>query len=120
MRTDPLQELGARALRLSDEYFNALRLMYDGKRRALAEGFSAAGLTPNEPEGSYYLLVDCSRMGVASGIEAADILLQKHLIGTVPGDAFYLNPPDRPYVRACFSLPDEVIAEAVKRLARGR
>ena len=30
----------------------------------------------------------------------------------------YLNPPDRPYVRASFSLADEVLADAVERLAR--
>lgn len=115
----PLQELGARALRLGDEYYRDLRAMYDAKRRALAEGFTAAGLSPNEPQGSYYLFVDCSRMGVANGAEAAEILLQKSLIGTVPGEAFYLSPPEHPYIRVCFSLPDEVIAEAANRLASG-
>lgn len=113
----PLQELGARALRLGDGYYSDLRAMYDAKRRALAAGFAAAGLMPNEPEGSFYLFVDCSRMGVATGAEAAGILLETSLIGTVPGEVFYLNPPERPYVRVCFSLPDEVIAEAVSRLA---
>lgn len=116
----PLQELGARALRMDDDYYHDLRAMYDGKRRALAAGFTAAGLSPNEPEGSYYLLVDCSPMGVATGAEAAEALLTRALIGTVPGEAFYLDPPERPYVRACFSLPDDVIAEAVQRLAGGR
>ena len=116
----PLQELGARALRLGDEYFSDLRAMYDAKRRTLTEGFAAAGLSPNEPEGSYYLFVDCSALGVASGVEAAEVLLRRSLIGTVPGEAFYLNPPERPYVRACFSLPDEVLADAVARLASGR
>jgi aminotransferase len=115
----PLQELGARALRLGEEYYRDLRAMYDAKRRVLAEGFTAAGLSPNEPEGSYYLFVDCSRMGVANGAEAAEILLRRSLIGTVPGEAFYLSPPELPYVRVCFSLPDEVIAEAANRLASG-
>jgi aminotransferase len=115
----PLQELGARALRLGDEYYRDLRAMYDRKRRTLAEGLTAAGLSPNEPEGSYYLYVDCSSMGVASGTEAAEILLQGSLVGTVPGEAFYLSRPERPYVRVCFSLPDEVIAEAVDRLVSG-
>jgi aminotransferase len=115
----PLQELGARALRLDDEYYRDLRSMYDGKRRALAAGFTAAGLSPNEPEGSYYLFVDCSRMGVANGTEAANILLRRSLIGTVPGEAFYLGQPEHPYVRVCFSLPDEVILEAADRLANG-
>jgi len=116
----PLQELGARALRLGEDYYRGLRAMYDRKRRNLAAGFTAAGLRPNQPEGSYYLFVDCSQLGVASGTEAAEILLRDCLIGTVPGEAFYLNPPERPYVRVCFSLPDKVIAEAVDRLANGR
>lgn len=115
----PLQELGARALNLGEDYYRDLRAMYDRKRRSLAEGFAAAGLSPNEPEGSYYLFVDCSRMGVATGAEAAEVLLERALVGTVPGEAFHLNAPDRPYVRACFSLPDELIAEAVDRLASG-
>lgn len=115
----PLQELGARALRLDDGYFSGLRAMYDGKRRTLADGFAAAGLAPNEPEGSYYLFIDCSALGVASGVAAAEILLRRCLIGTVPGEAFYLNPPERPYVRVCFSLPDEVLADAVQRLRNG-
>lgn len=115
----PLQELGARALNLGEDYFHDLRAMYDRKRRFLTEGFAAAGLSPNDPEGSYYLFVDCSRMGVATGAEAAEILLERSLVGTVPGEAFYLNQPDLPYVRACFSLPDEVLAEAVDRLASG-
>jgi aminotransferase len=115
----PLQEFGARALRLGDEYYRDLRSMYDAKRRVLADGFTAAGLSPNEPEGSIYLFVDCSGMGVANGSEAAETLLKRNLIGTMPGEAFYLNPLDVPYIRACFSLPDEVIAEAADRLATG-
>lgn len=115
----PLQEFGARALSLGEDYYRELRAMYDRKRRVLAEGFAAAGLSPNEPDGSYYLFVDCSRMGVATGAEAAEALLEHNLVGTVPGEAFYLNAPDRPYVRACFSLPDDVLAEAVDRLAIG-
>lgn len=112
----PLQEIGARALRLGDEYYHDMRAMYDRKRRVLAEGLTAAGLFPNEPEGSYFYFVDCSSMGVATGVEAAEILLSTSLVGTVPGEAFYLGQPDRPYVRVCFSLPDEVIAEAAYRL----
>lgn len=114
----PLQEVGAKALMLGDEYFSELREVYDAKRRILTDGFLAAGLSPNEPEGSWFLLVDCSRMGVASGTEAAEVLLKWSRVAAVPGEAFYLNPPDRPYVRASFSLPDEVLADAVGRLAR--
>ncbi|MEU2172472.1 pyridoxal phosphate-dependent aminotransferase [Micromonospora chersina] len=114
----PLQELGIRALRLGDDYYQELRQMYERKRRILADGFMAAGLTPNTPEGSYYLYVDCSPMPVATGTEAAELLLERSLVGTVAGEAFYLDQPDRPYVRVCFSLPDEVLTEAADRIGR--
>ena len=52
--------------------------------------------------------------------EAAEILLQRSLVGTVPGEAFYLDPPGLPYVRVCFSLPDEVLTGAVDRLVEAR
>lgn len=116
----PLQEFGARALRLGENYYRDLRATYDRKRRTLAAGFAAAGIPPNEPEGSYYLYVDCSPMAVATGMEAAEVLLRQCLVGTVPAEAFHLNPPDRPYVRVCFSLPDDVLDDAARRLANGR
>lgn len=102
---------------VDDEYYVNLREMYDAKRRVLTEGFASAGLSPNQPEGSYYLLVDCSRMGVATGVEAAEVLLDRGLVGTMPGEAFYVGKPERPYVRACFSVSDASLAEAADRLA---
>ncbi|MEU2172246.1 pyridoxal phosphate-dependent aminotransferase [Micromonospora chersina] len=114
----PLQEIGAKVLTVGEEYYNELRGCYAAKRRLLIDGFRAAGLAPNEPEGSWFLLVDCSRWGAASGAEAAEFLLRGSGIATVPGETFYLNPPEHPYVRASFALPDEVLADAVDRLAR--
>lgn len=38
--------------------------------------FRRRRLPPNEPGGSYYLFVDCSRMGATTGVEATEILLR--------------------------------------------
>lgn len=112
----PLQQLAVHALTLPESYYTDLRALYDGKRRRLADAFAAAGLTPNEPEGAYYLFVDCSALGVADGWQAADMLLDQTGVATVPGEAFYLTKPDRPYVRACFSVPDETLEDVGRAL----
>ena len=116
----PLQQIAVHALTLPESYYESLRAMYYRKRQHLASAFLDAGMQVNEPEGAYYLLVDCSPLGVTTGSQAAEILLENALVGTVPGEAFYLTHPELPVVRACFSLPDDVIAEAADRLARAR
>ena len=112
----PLQQLAVHALTMPDSYYTDLRTMYDGKRRHLADAFSSAGLAPNSPEGAYYLFVDCSALGVTNGWEAADLLLGQTGVATVPGDAFYLTTPAAPYVRACFSVPDDTLDNVARAL----
>ncbi|HEY0497674.1 MAG TPA: pyridoxal phosphate-dependent aminotransferase [Kutzneria sp.] len=116
----PLQQLARYALSLPDSYYEQLRSMYDGKRRRLADAFTAAGMRPNEPEGAYYLFVDCSALGVSSGWEAADHLLEHAGVATIPGEAFCLNDLGTPIVRACFSVPDDVLEKTALMLEKGR
>jgi aminotransferase len=112
----PLQQLAVHALTMPESYYADLRTMYDGKRRRLADAFSSAGLAPNSPEGAYYLFVDCSTLGVDNGWEAADLLLDHTGVATIPGDAFYLTTPAAPYVRACFSVPDDTLDDVARAL----
>lgn len=114
----PLQELARHALALPDSYYRDLRQMYDRKRQRLSAGFMAAGLPVSAPEGAYYLFVDCSLLGFSDGWSASDSLLTEAGVAVIPAEAFYLDPPDNPYVRACFSLPDRALDEAADRLLR--
>ncbi len=114
----PLQQLGMHALGLPDSYYRELRATYDAKRRRIADAFACAGLAPNEPEGAYYLLIDCSALGVQTGWEAADYLLDHVGIGAVPGEAFYLNDVGKPFVRACFSVKEKEIDDVVRLLEK--
>lgn len=114
----PLQQLARHALTLPESYYRELRAMYNAKRRRLSDAFASAGLTPNEPEGAYYLFIDCSALGVATGWEAAHHLLDRAGIATIPGEAFYLTDPGKPFVRACFSVPDEILDNAARLLEK--
>jgi aminotransferase len=114
----PLQQLACHALALPESYYAELRAAYQAKLRRLSDAFASAGLTPNEPQGAYYLLVDCSALGVKTGWEAADYLLDRAGIGTIPGEAFYLTDPGRPFVRACFSVSEETADDAARLLEK--
>ncbi len=113
----PLQEFARHAVALPEDYYDELRLLYDGKRRRLSVGFEALGLPVRAPEGAYYLLIDCTPLGVTDGWAAAEAILTGAGVATIAGDAFFLSTPDRPWVRACFSVPDPMLDAAVRQLA---
>jgi len=114
----PLQQIACHALSLPDSYYLDLRRIYDAKRRRLTAAFAAAGVAPNDPEGTYYLFVDCSALDVPDGWAAAQVILELGGVATIPGEAFYVDAPDRPFVRACFSVPDEALDRASDGLRR--
>ena len=116
----PLQQLAVSALSLPDSYYRSLRELYQDKRKRLTWAFESAGLTVNDPDGAYYLLVDCSTLGVTDGWAAAAQILDRARVATVPGEAFYLTRPPHPTVRACLSVADEEIDQATEQLMRLR
>ncbi|WP_242910567.1 pyridoxal phosphate-dependent aminotransferase [Actinomadura terrae] len=112
----PLQQAACHALRFPDTYYEDLRTLYRRKRDRLAEAFADCGAEVDLPEGAYYLFVNCAGLGVKTGHEAADLLLDRAGVATIPGEAFYVDDPGVPYVRACFSLEDDLLEEAARRL----
>lgn len=116
----PLQQLAVSALGLPGSYYQDLRNLYQDKRKRLTSAFESAGLAVNDPEGSYYLLVDCTALGVTDGWAAAEEILGSARVATVPGEAFYLTSPPRPTVRVCLSVADEDIERATEQLDRLR
>jgi len=116
----PLQQLATHALALPDSYYRELRALYEDKKKRLTAAFEATGLTMSSPEGAYYLLVDCSALAVDSGWAAAELILERTRVATVPGEAFYLASPRYPIVRVCLSVADNAIDLAAERLERLR
>lgn len=90
--------------------------MYEAKLRAMTLAFEARECPVRRPEGSYYALIDLSGHGARTGKEAADLLLDRFEIATIPYDAFQLTGRPRPLVRACFSVPDDDLHVVEKKL----
>lgn len=116
----PLQRLACTALSLRADYYAELRRTYAGKKETIAAAFRDAGCGVPEPEGAYYLFVDCSSLGARTGAAAAELLLAEASVGTVPGETFYLGPSPGPFVRVCFSAPDAELIDAGDRVRKLR
>ena len=126
----PLQEAVAAALEQVEArgYFEELRAMYHGKRDRLLAVLREVGLTPIVPDGSYFALVDTSRLDVPIDTSAPDArrdvavcrwLTTEIGVGTIPPSPFYA-PMDQHLTdnlaRFCFCKTDEMLDAAAERL----
>ena len=117
----PLQEAGAVACALPDEYYQRLAAGYRARRDLLLPHLEAAGFLCYPPEGAYYVMTEIGRFGFASDAEFADYLVREIGIAVVPGSSFYHDPADgRQQVRFAFCKRDVTLEEAGRRLQRLR
>ncbi len=121
----PLQHATFRALTdLPASYYEDMRKMYHTKRALMATALSNAGFEFQKPEGAYYILTSTHHNfpGQTAG-EVLDQMIAKCGIGAVPtvdfvGPEVVAEKSRDHLLRFCFSVPDEVLHEAGKRLSR--
>ena len=117
----PLQEAGATALQLGQEYYNHLLELYDNNRTLLLEHLKGAGFHCYKPEGAYYIMTDISDFGFQNDTEFAHWLVKEIGVGGVPGSSFYSYPElGRTKLRFMFSQKKETLDAAGERLLRIR
>jgi aminotransferase len=110
----PLQLGAAAGFAAPKEYFDEMQSSYKRKRDVLCEALSSARLPPIVPQGAYYVLADCRRLGPAP--QAAMTVLERTRVASIPGTAFYRGPPGDTLLRFCFAKEDAVLDEACRRL----
>jgi aminotransferase len=115
----PLQEAGAVALALPDEYYRTLAEEYNERRRLFLPLLEAAGFRVFPPRGAYYVMTDISPFGSEHDVDFARYLVSEIGVAAVPGSSFYHRPEDgRQRLRFSFCKKVETLEEAGKRLAR--
>jgi aminotransferase len=100
---------------LGDDFYEELNAEYAGKRKLLCDALREVGLTPFEPQGSYYVLADASSLPGKDSKERAMHLLHTAGVATVPGEAF-MKSGGETFLRFCFAKKLEELEEACKRL----
>jgi aminotransferase len=117
----PLQEAGALALALPEEYYRGLAAAYAQRRARLLAILERTGLRPYRPAGAYYVITETAGLGWDDDVAFARHLVEEVGVAVVPGSSFYQDPRDgRGQVRFAFCKKEETLAEAERRLSRLR
>jgi N-succinyldiaminopimelate aminotransferase len=114
----PFQYAVAQALDLPDAYFGTLASDLRAKRDLLAGGLKEIGFEVYQPDGTYFITTDVAVLGERDGIEFCLNLPEKAGVVAIPSAVFYDDrEAGRTQVRFAFCKRDEVLQEALTRLA---
>ncbi len=115
----PFQHAIATALDLDDDYYAGLLADMRHKRDLLSDGLERVGFEVFRPQGTYFVNTDITPLGGTDGVEFCLELPGRAQVVAIPTQVFYDNVDEgRSLVRFAFCKRNEVITEAVERLAR--
>jgi aspartate aminotransferase len=109
------QWAGLAALSIDSDTLQKTRLEYRLRRDLLLSGLNELGLTCENPAGAFYAFPDVSRISRNSR-EAAEILLDRAQVATVPGIVF--GEDGESHLRFSFSTSVETIEAGLDSLRR--
>jgi N-succinyldiaminopimelate aminotransferase len=116
----PFQYAIAEALALPDAYYASISAGLRVKRDFLCAGLAEAGFEVYQPAGTYFITTDVRPLGHTDGMEFCRDLPRRAGVVAIPSMVFYDNlEAGRSQVRFAFCKKQEVLAEALERLARG-
>jgi N-succinyldiaminopimelate aminotransferase len=114
----PFQPAIATALGLPDAFYRDLADSLARKRDLLVDGLRAAGFAVYPPSGTYFVVTDVAPLGFDDGAAFCWRLPELIGVAAVPVSVFCADPDlGRTLVRFAFCKRDEVLTEAVSRLA---
>ncbi|MSP83805.1 MAG: aminotransferase [Alphaproteobacteria bacterium] len=113
-----LQRGVAYGLGKADDYFQDLAGEQQRKRDLLGKGLARIGFDVLPSGGTYFISADFRPLG----FNGTDVDFCRHItaeakVAAVPVSAFYDGEPVRHLARFCFCKRDEILTEAVERLA---
>jgi N-succinyldiaminopimelate aminotransferase len=115
----PFQYAVAQALALPDAYFAAISEDLRGKRDLLCAGLAEVGFEVYQPAGTYFVTTDIRPLGETDGMDFCRRLPGQAGVVAIPSSVFYDNEAaGRSQVRFAFCKKDEVLRDAITRLAR--
>jgi len=115
----PFQYAVAEALALPDHYYASVADDLRPKRDFFCDGLAGAGFEVYRPAGTYFITTDVRPLGYTDGMEFCRELPHRAGVVAIPSSVFYDNiEAGKSQVRFAFCKKQEVLAEALARLAR--
>jgi aminotransferase len=118
----PLQVAGITALALPASYYEEMAAGYSERREAIMRILAEAGFDAQPPSGAYYVMADCSHLGLGDDVATARHLVEHVGVATVPGSSFFSNPVEGSHLLRfafCKELATlEAAGERLRRLGR--
>ncbi|NEW90673.1 aminotransferase [Rhodopseudomonas sp. BR0M22] len=113
-----LQVAVAYGLGKCDDYFLQMRKDLARSRDRLAQGLSSLGFPVIRSQGTYFLTVDLSPLGLNETDEAfCKRIVTDYKVAAIPVSAFYEEEPVTSVVRFCFAKKDQTLDTALERLS---
>jgi aminotransferase len=88
----PLQVAGITALALPDGYYEEMAAGYAARREAMLRILAEAGFEARPPAGAYYVMADCTHLGLGDDVATARHLVEQVRVAAVPGSSFFGDP----------------------------
>jgi aminotransferase len=103
---------------LPAEYYASMEREYRSKRDMLYDTLCRIGMEPYKPDGAFYMMVNFHDL-FEDGTHAAEALLERVGVATVPGSIFYARPEQgRTQLRFCYAKKMADLEDGCRRLLR--
>lgn len=90
--------------------------MYQQKRNLFQELMKDSKFDLLPCEGTYFQIVNYSRISTKKDLDFAKELIQKHRVAAIPISVFYSDHTDRHMLRFCFAKTEETLYAAAEKL----
>ena len=116
----PLQVAGITALGLGPAYYEGMQAGYAERRDVMLRVLADSGFeVDSPPAGAYYVMADCSHLGLGDDVATARHLVEHVGVAAVPGSSFVADPADGAHLlRFAFCKRIETLEAAGERLSR--
>jgi aspartate/methionine/tyrosine aminotransferase len=113
----PLQEAGAVALAMPESFYERTAEEYRERRDLLLKILGETGFEARPVEGAYYVMADCSHLGLGDDLAVAQHMVEKVGVAVVPGSSFFSEASLGAHlVRFAFPKKLETLEAAGERL----
>jgi methionine aminotransferase len=110
------QHAVAKYLREKPESWQGLAPFFQRKRDRLRAALAGTAFDLPPAQGTYFQLLDFSRIAPPGDLAFVERLLTEALIATIPLSPFYREPPPLSMVRVCIAKRDDTLDAAAERL----